>query len=104
MLWEAYLKYVEGTKSELVAFYYTRGVLREAHIKAVSELVAFCQTHVKCYMRGSRKFCQRGVNFFFLFLIRGKRIQIALKAGHHGPASETPFKWRFAGGPMLAQH
>ena len=49
MLWEAYLKYVEGTKSELVAFYYTRGVLREAHIKAVSELVAFYQTHVKCF-------------------------------------------------------
>ena len=23
--------------------------------------------------------------------------------GHHRPASETPFKWRFAGGPMNAQ-
>ena len=35
-------------------------------------------------MRGSRKFCQKGSNIFlFLFLIRGKRIQIALKAGHH---------------------
>ena len=22
--------------------------------------------------------------------------------GHHRPASETPFKWRFAGGPMMA--
>ena len=30
------------------------------------------------------------------FLIRGKRIQIALKAGHHRLASETPLKWRFA--------
>ena len=39
-----------------------------------------------------------------LFFIRGKRIQISLKAGHHRPASETPFKWRFAGGPMMAQH
>ena len=27
-------------------------------------------------------------------------VQIALKAGHHRPASETPFKWHFAGGPM----
>ena len=65
-------------------------------------------------MRGSRKFCQRGSNsdngysiylflfiylfyfFFFFFdddfffLIRGERIQIALNAGHHRPASETP--------------
>ena len=22
--------------------------------------------------------------------------------GHHRPATETPFKWRFAGGPMMA--
>ena len=41
----------------------------------------------------------RGSNFFFL--MRGERIQIPLKAGHHWPASETPFtctpfKWRFA--------
>ena len=27
-----------------------------------------------------------------------------LKAGNHGPASETPFKGRFASGPMMAQH
>ena len=31
-------------------------------------------------------------------------IQIPLLAGHQRPASETPFKWRFAGGPMVAQH
>ena len=107
MLRETCLKYVEGTKSKLVAFYYTHEVLREAHIKDESELVAFYQNHVKCYMRGFRKFCQRlrgGQPFFLFFLIRGKRIQIALKAGHHRLASETPFKWRFAGGPMMAQH
>ena len=23
--------------------------------------------------------------------------------GHHRPASETPFKWRFAGGPTIAR-
>ena len=23
--------------------------------------------------------------------------------GHNGHASETPFKWRFAGGPMMAR-
>ena len=41
----------------------------------------------------------------------GERIQIPLKVGHHRPSgetpwpsSETPFKWRFTGGPMMAQH
>ena len=52
-------------------------------------------------MRGSRKFCQRGSNIVFY---KEKRIQIALKAGHHRPVSEMPFKWRFAGGPMGANH
>ena len=41
---------------------------------------------------------------FFFKLIRGERIQIPLEMGHHRPASEAPFKWRFAGGPMVAQH
>ena len=27
-----------------------------------------------------------------------------LKAVHHWPASETPFEWRFACGPMVARH
>ena len=57
-------------------------------------------------MRGSRMFCQRGSSFdnvFFFSLIRG-RIQKPLLAGHQRSASETPFKWRFAGGPMMAQH
>ena len=48
-------------------------------------------------MRGSRSFARGGPTFC---LIRGKRIQIALKAGHYRPASETPFKWRFAREPM----
>ena len=38
-------------------------------------------------------FVRRGPTFFFL--IRGEktqRLEIPLKAGHHRPASETPFK------------
>ena len=46
--------------------------------------------------------------FFFVFFLGGglvnEWIQIPLKSGHHWPASETPLKWRFAGGPMMAQH
>ena len=51
-------------------------------------------------MHGSRKFCQRGSNsdFFVFFFVRGERIQIALKAGHHQPASETPID----SGPTLS--
>ena len=60
-------------------------------------------------MRGPRKFCQRGGgsnfdNVFFYFVEEELEDQIPLKAGHHRPASETPFKWRFAGEPMVAQH
>ena len=41
---------------------------------------------------------------FFLSLKREGRIQIPLLAGHRRPTSETPFKWRFAGGPIKALH
>ena len=40
----------------------------------------------------------------FLLLMRVDRIKILLKVGHHWPASETPFKWRLAGWPMMAKH
>ena len=54
----------------------------------------------------SIKFCQRGSNsdiFFFwgggggggggCLMRGGQRIHITLKAGHHRPTSEMPFKW-----------
>ena len=34
----------------------------------------------------------------------GGGIKIPLLAGNHRPASETPFKWRFSGVPMMAIH
>ena len=57
------------------------------------------------FMCGSRKFYQRGskfdsVFFFFLgggeggLLMSGGRIKMPLLAGHHRPASETPFEIR----------
>ena len=39
----------------------------------------------------------------FFFLMKGERIGIALKEGHHLSLSETPFKQRFTDGPMIAQ-
>ena len=46
------------------------------------------------------------VFFFHVFFqwMRGERIQIQIISGHHRLTSKGPFQWRFAGGPMLAQH
>ena len=46
-------------------------------------------------------FFQRGPTFFLFLVDEG--IQIPLKAGQHRPASETPYKWRFAGVPIMAK-
>ena len=43
-------------------------------------------------MRGSRKFSLMGSKSNVFFVLRGKRVQIPLKACHFRPASETPFK------------
>ena len=51
------------------------------------------------YMRGSRKFCQRGSNFDNVFRGGGGRGKDP-NATLGGPAS---FKWRFAGVLMLGQ-
>ena len=42
----------------------------------------------------------RGGPTLTTFFMREKRIQIALKVGHHLPTSETPFKLR----PTMAKH
>ena len=55
-------------------------------------------------IRGSRKFCQKGSNFDNVFLGGRGEEPKPLSVGHHWPASETPFKWRFAGVPLMAQH
>ena len=58
-------------------------------------------------MCGSRKFFQRASNFeffFFSFVLVDEGIQVLIKAGHHWLASETPFKWCFAGVPKMAQY
>ena len=40
----------------------------------------------------------------FCLVDEGREDPKNTKYGHHLPASETPFKWRFAGRPMMAQH
>ena len=62
-------------------------------------------------MRGSRIYLHRGSDFdgcfgcfCFVLVLVDEGIQIPLKAGHHRPASEKSFKWRFAGVLMMARH
>ena len=59
--------------------------------------------HSRFCCHADQDFFSEGVQLFFLFLVN-EWIQIPLKSGHHRPASETPFKWRFAGVQMMAQH
>ena len=56
-------------------------------------------------MRGSRKFSQRGSKLDTFFLVdEGIEDPVMTINGPSTAASETPFKWRFAGGPMMTQH
>ena len=57
-------------------------------------------------MLRSRKFCQRGSKFDKKKFLADEGIgdPNTTIMGHHWPASKTPLKWHFAGGPMMAQH
>ena len=35
-------------------------------------------------------------------VIQEKGLPLSTQSGHYRPASETPFKWRSAGGPIVA--
>ena len=39
---------------------------------------------------------------FFFFFFRGSEAPKTSKADNYQPASETPLKWRFAGGAIMA--
>ena len=60
-----------------------------------SSFAPICFTHVRI-----QKVFPEGSNF----LLINEWIQIPLQSDHHRSASETPFKWRFAGMPMITQH
>ena len=53
-------------------------------------------------MRGSREFFFREGPTLIKFFLGGVRLQKPPKAGNYQPASETPLKWRFAGGAIMA--
>ena len=60
-------------------------------------------------MRGSRKFCQRGSKFdnIPLFILVDEGIEdpnTAINLPSSARQRNAIFKWRFADGPMMAQH
>ena len=71
-------------------------------------LVRFPMLVWLCYFVSTsylRKLFQRGSNFDYVFLVdEGREGPYTTKVGQHRPASETPFKWRFAGELMVVHH
>ena len=49
-------------------------------------------------------FVRGGLTLTTFISYEGKEDTNTTKRSHRQPASETPFKWRFAGVSMLAQH
>ena len=78
-------------------------MLRGTNVKMVGRRGGRCN-FVFCFMRGSRKLCQRGSNSDNVFFDEGREVPSSTKEDNHRPANDTPFQWRFAGGPMMAQH
>ena len=68
-----------------------------------------CAPVVLNFMRGSRKFCQRGSKIdkiFILFYLVDEGIEVP-NITINGPSStrqRNAIKWRFAGGPMVVRH
>ena len=53
------------------------------------------------------KVLSEGSNFdhhFFVLVCEGRDADPDSNTSHYRPASETPFKWHFAGVPMMASH
>ena len=75
-------------------------------IPASLRLISYCGLdgvkYLLSFLAWIQKVFSDGVQFFFLSV--NKWIQIPQKSGHDRHASETPFKWRFAGVLMMAQH
>ena len=76
-------------KQPIIALYFeSENVLKLYNLEAMCHFLHHAHKAItfSSVMRGSRKLCQRGSNsdnVFFFFLMRGKRIQISLQAGHH---------------------
>ena len=57
------------------------------------------------FMRGSRKFCQRGFNFDNVFLVNeGREGPSTTISGPSTARQQNAIKWRYAGVLMMAQH
>ena len=85
--------------------HYTKFQFLSYHMRRLTRAFA-ARIHKGWTCADPESFFQRGPNFDRVFqsILVDEWIQIPQKSGHHRPANETPFKWRFAGVPMMAQH
>ena len=61
---------------------------------------------METFMHGSRKFCQWGSEFDNVYLVDEgiENLNVTKNGATISPRGKRHFKWRFAGGPMMAQH
>ena len=87
--------------------YYNENRVQREQETILKNAIALFRASLIKILNKKESFYQRGSNFdnvfFYLFLV-DEGIQIPLKAGHRLPATETPFKWRCAGVPMMTHH
>ena len=79
---------------------------RSIYVKKVMKLLAFIfEQPSYMYMRGSRKFCQRGSNLEnFFFFDEGREDLSTIISGPSLARQRNAIKWRFAGVPIMTQH
>ena len=77
-------------------------LIRSTDMRAYLKIICilFLNQNMCCTVR---RFCSFGHPQHIFKLIDKKIPRQHTVSGHHRPSSETPFKWRFARGPMAAR-
>ena len=90
----------------LVKAFVIRFMANRTYKLLICKIIIFWPVSVAEYfLRGSRKFCQKGSNsdkFFFFFFYEEKEDPNSTKSGPSSARQRNAIKCRFAGGPMVA--
>ena len=90
-MFDVILKATKSSFQKGITFY------RSIYVKKVMKLLAFIFEQPSY---DSEKNCREGSNSVNFFLVGDGREDANTTIGPSSAASETPLKWRFAGGPM----
>ena len=71
-------------------------------VKGGLRLVAVCMIKVLCVLSSLQLFRLKPLLICFSFAFKCMPSHHPI-SGHNRPVSETPFQWRFAGGPIVAR-